>query len=71
MLYPYVATSTECRIVTSAVLCLNIGRLGVDHDGKTPSCPNWRYIMSTAVPGGKKAAKWSPCSKETIQALLR
>jgi len=45
--------------------------LGINHDGSgNPSCPDGKYVMSSAVPGGKTAAKWSPCSRQAIQALL-
>ncbi|KAJ7351829.1 hypothetical protein OS493_035311 [Desmophyllum pertusum] len=44
--------------------------LGVSHDVSSGSCPNNRYVMATAVPGGSLAFKWSSCSREKIQTLL-
>ncbi|XP_015757272.1 PREDICTED: A disintegrin and metalloproteinase with thrombospondin motifs 3-like [Acropora digitifera] len=44
--------------------------LGVDHDHQAPNCSNQKFIMSTSVPGGPLALKWSPCSRDRIQALL-
>ncbi|XP_078379203.1 A disintegrin and metalloproteinase with thrombospondin motifs 3-like isoform X2 [Oculina patagonica] len=44
--------------------------LGVSHDGSSDNCPNHQYVMATAVPGGKLAGKWSPCSRLRIQTLL-
>ncbi|KAJ7351832.1 metalloendopeptidase [Desmophyllum pertusum] len=44
--------------------------LGVSHDS-SGSCPNNQYVMATAVPGGSLAFKWSSCSREKIQTLLR
>ena len=45
-------------------------RLGVSHDS-SGSCPNNQYVMATAVPGGSLAFKWSSCSREKFQTLLR
>ncbi|KAJ7328150.1 metalloendopeptidase [Desmophyllum pertusum] len=44
--------------------------LGVGHDGGSDDCPNGKFIMSTAVPGGKYATRWSPCSSATLQSIL-
>ena len=44
-------------------------RLGVGHDGSA-GCPDGKFIMSKATPGGKDACKWSSCSSNTLQAFL-
>ncbi|XP_068734919.1 A disintegrin and metalloproteinase with thrombospondin motifs 6-like isoform X2 [Montipora capricornis] len=44
--------------------------LGVGHDHQAPTCPNGKFIMATSLPGGPLALKWSPCSRDRIQALL-
>lgn len=47
-------------------------RLGVGHDSDSkPNCPDGRFIMAVAAPGGKDAFRWSPCSKADIQGFLR
>lgn len=45
--------------------------LGAGHDSiSKPNCPDGRFIMAVAVPGGKDAFRWSPCSKAEIQSFL-
>jgi len=45
--------------------------LGVGHDSDSkPNCPDGRFIMAVAAPGGKDAFRWSPCSKADIQGFL-
>ncbi|XP_020600985.1 A disintegrin and metalloproteinase with thrombospondin motifs 3-like [Orbicella faveolata] len=57
---------------TAFILAHETGHtLGLNHDGGSANCPNYQYIMSTSVPGGKRAGTWSPCSRQRIEALLR
>ena len=44
--------------------------IGLGHDGDN-SCPNGVNIMSTALPGGAGALKWSSCSRDVLQGFLR
>ena len=57
--------------ISLSYILLPFIRLGVSHDGGSPSCPNYQYVMAGTVPGGKMAGKWTPCSKLKIQTLLR
>ncbi|XP_073256310.1 A disintegrin and metalloproteinase with thrombospondin motifs 18-like [Porites lutea] len=63
--------NNDMGLSTVLILAHETGHtLGLDHDGKTSDCPDGKYIMSTAVPGGGEAATWSPCSKRKIESLL-
>ena len=44
--------------------------IGLGHDGDN-NCSNGVNIMSTAVPGGAGALKWSSCSRDVLQGFLR
>ena len=43
---------------------------GVGHDNGKP-CKDGINIMSTVLPDGKGALKWSSCSKDVLQTVLR
>ena len=45
-------------------------RMGAGHDGSKAECPNNKFIMSSALPGGTSAFKWSPCSQAALQSFL-
>jgi len=45
--------------------------MGVPHDGSRADCPEGTYIMAPALPGGRSAETWSPCSSEIIQDFLK
>lgn len=44
--------------------------IGLGHDGDN-GCSNGANIMSTALPGGAGALKWSSCSRDVLQEFLR
>ncbi|XP_048588583.1 A disintegrin and metalloproteinase with thrombospondin motifs 1 isoform X1 [Nematostella vectensis] len=56
---------------TALLITHEIGHtLGVRHDGGREECPDESFLMSTAVPGGKRAQTWSPCSRRDLQEFL-
>ena len=44
--------------------------IGLGHDGDN-NCTNGVNIMSTVLPGGTGALKWSSCSRHVLQGFLR
>lgn len=44
---------------------------GAGHDDDQELCKGGINIMAAVLPGGKGALKWSPCTKNLIQAFLR
>lgn len=56
---------------TALVIAHETGHnMGVPHDGSRADCPEGTFIMAPALPGGRSAETWSPCSSEIIQDFL-
>ena len=57
------------KLLLLSILFLSLS-IGLGHDGDN-NCSNGVNIMSTAVPGGAGALKWSSCSRDVLQGFLR
>ncbi|XP_068708266.1 A disintegrin and metalloproteinase with thrombospondin motifs 6-like [Montipora foliosa] len=69
--YGISVTNGDFGLATSIMIAHETAHaVGVDHDGSTKECPDGTFIMSTAVPGGRYATRWSPCSRKQIQDFL-